>query len=332
MSRDLSLWRVHLIALLAAAVACGPLAAEAQPRSTPVVGFLSNGSPEPFTHLLAAFRQGLSETGFVDVKNVTIEYRWAEGRNDRLPDLAAELVRRKVSVIAATGGSAPAVAAKAATTTIPIVFTGGSDPVKLGLVASLSRPGGNATGVINISSELGAKRLQLLRELVPAAGPLAVVFNPGNATAQAQIREIEEGARAIGQPIQVLRASNERDFDAVFASVAQNRARALLVTPDPVFMRGRARLVALAAKQAIPASYPFREMVLAGGLMSYGPNLPDLYRQAGVYVGRILKGAKPADLPVLQPSKFDLVINAKTARALGIEIPSKMLVLAEVIE
>lgn len=299
----------------------------AQAPALPVIGYLSNGSPGPLSHLVAAFRRGLSEAGYVEGKNVVIEYRWAEGQDDRLPGFAADLVGRRVDVIAATGGSSPAVAAKTASATIPIVFTGGSDPVKLGLVASLSRPGGNATGAINISTELTAKRLQLLRELVPSATVIAVLFKPPN-TAQ-QLRQIEEAARASGQQIHVVNARSDRDFATVFAAITQKRAGALFVGADPFFMSWRAQLTALAAKHAIPAIYPFPEFVDAGGLMSYGVNLLEIYRQAGVYAGRILKGAKPADLPVLQPTAFELALNLKTAKALGITIPPSIFARAD---
>jgi putative ABC transport system substrate-binding protein len=324
--------RRYLIALLTGTALGWPLAAYAQRPAIPVIGYLANASSAGFAPFVAAFRRGLSEMGYVESQNVAIEYRWAEGQHDRLPGFAADLVHRQVDVIMATGGGAPAIAAKAATATIPIVFTGGSDPVRLGLVASLGHPGGNATGVLNISSELTTKRLELLRELAPNATTIAVLFNPTSPDAAAQVSQIQEAARSIGRRIQVVTASNGRDFDAAFAAVVQARAGALFVTGDPLFTNQRTQLVALAAKHAIPASYSFRDLVLAGGLMSYGANLPDVHRQAGVYTGRILKGAKPADLPVLQPTKFDLVINAKTAKALGIAIPPKLLIFAEVLE
>jgi ABC-type uncharacterized transport system substrate-binding protein len=324
--------RRHLIALLTGTGLGWPLAARGQRPARPAIGYLANASSAGFAPFVAAFRRGLSELGYVEGQNVAIEYRWAEGQHDRLPGFAADLVHRQVDVIIATGGGAPAIAARAATATIPIVFTGGSDPVRLGLVASLGRPGGNATGVLNISSELTTKRLELLRELAPKATTIAVLFNPASPDAAAQVSQIQEAARSIGKRIQVVTASNERDFDAAFAAVAQERAGALFVTGDPLFTTQRTHLVALAAKHAIPASYSFRDLVVAGGLMSYGANLPDVHRQAGVYTGRILKGAKPADLPVLQPTKFDLVINAKTAKALGITVPPKLLILAEVLE
>ena len=324
--------RREFITLLGGAAAW-PLAARAQQPTMAVVGYLANATPVGFAHFVTAFRNGLGEVGYIEGKNVAIEYRWTDGQPDRLAGLAAELVGRRVAVIMATGGVAPTRAAKAATTTIPIVFTGGEDPVSAGLVASLNQPGGNATGVINIATELTAKRLALLCALVPAAAKIAVLQNPASLRAAEQVREIEQAARAIGQEIHVVNASSEQEFDAAFADIVQQRAGALFISDDPLFTSLRARLVALTAQYALPASYSFRDFPLAGGLMSYGANLLDVHRQAGVYVGRILKGEKPADLPVLQPTKFDLVLNLKTSKALGLEIPAKILALAdEVIE
>jgi putative ABC transport system substrate-binding protein len=299
----------------------------------PVVGYLSSGTSAGFAPFLGAFQQGLIETGYVEGRNVAFQYRWAEGQEDRLRALAADLVSRQVAVIVATGGLHPAVVAKAATSTIPIVFTGGADPVKYSLVASLARPGGNATGAINFSSVVTAKRLELLRQLLPTGSTIAVLVNPTGPNNEAVLREVQEAARAIGQPIYVVNAGSERDFDAAFAEIKQHQASGLFVIADPLYTSRRARLVALAAQNAIPASYAFRDFPLAGGLMSYGADLLDVHRQAGVYTGRILGGAKPADLPVLQPTKFNLVINRKTANSLGLEIPSRILALAdEVIE
>jgi putative ABC transport system substrate-binding protein len=312
--------RRRFIALLGGAAAW-PVAAHAQQAAMPLIGYLSSGSSAEFAPLVAAFRQGLGESGFAEGRNVAIEYRWAEDHFDRLPAMAADLVRQGVTVIAATGGVQPALAAKAATGTIPIVFTGGSDPVGVGLVGSLSRPGGNATGTTNLSATLDTKRLQLLRELVPTATIIAGLINPSNTSARAVLSNLEEAARALGLRIHVANANSERDFGPAFATFAQQGVRALLVAADPLFTNRRDQLVALAARYAMPASFSFREFVAAGGLMSYGPSITDGYRQAGVYTGRVLKGEKPADLPVIQPTKFDLIINLKTAKALGLTVP-----------
>jgi putative ABC transport system substrate-binding protein len=316
----------------AAAWLLWPLAARAQP-AVPVIGFLSGGSPGPFTAYVAAFRQGLGETGFVEGRNIAIEFRWAEGQPERLAAMAADLVVRKVALIAATGGTTPALAAKAATTTIPIVVTAGGDPVGAGLVASLSRPGGNVTGTALLIAAMEGKRFGLLRELVPGAGLIAVLLDPNNTPVATQLKDIEDAARTVGQKIKILHARTESELDVAFAALAQVRADALLVAASPFFNNRRARIVALAARQAIPAIYPLREFALAGGLMSYGTDIADSYRQAGLYAGRILKGEKPGELPVVQSTKFEFVINLKTARTLGLEVPPLMLPRAdEVIE
>ena len=315
--------RRNFITLLGSA-AVWPLAARAQQPEVPVVGWLNARSPDDAAHLVAAFRRGLGETGFIEGQNVMIEYRWALGQYDRLPVMAAELVRRPVTVIASAGGEPAALAAKAATSTIPIVFVIGGDPVKQGLAASLSRPGGNSTGISVLTSSLEPKRLGLLRELVPRAETIGVLLNPNFPPFESQLRDVQEAARAINLQVHVLRASTDREIDAAFETVAQRRIPALSVAADPFFDTRRDKLVVLAVRHAVPTMYHFREFAAAGGLVSYGVDISDAYRLVGVYTGRMLKGAKPADLPVLQPTKFELVINLKTARALGLEVPPNL--------
>jgi putative ABC transport system substrate-binding protein len=326
--------RRDFITLIGGAAATRPLAARAQQPVMPVIGFLNGTLPDGYTERLRAFRQGLKETGYVEGENVAIEYRWAENQIDRLPEMAAELVRRKVAVIVATGGHAPALAAKEVTRTIPIVFTASEDPVKLGLVASLGRPGGNLTGINFFSGELVAKRMELLRELVPAANRVAVLVNHANATnTETTLRDVQSAASAMGLQIQVLKASTSGEINAAFGTFVRERPDAIFVSLDPFFGSRRVQIVHLASYHRVPATYGNRDIVEAGGLMSYGSNVTDANRQMGVYAGRILRGAKPADLPVVQATKFELLINAETARMLGLTVPATLLASAdEVIE
>ena len=326
--------RRDFITLLGGSAVAWPLAARAQQPAMPVIGFLNSGTREGFAHLLAAFHQSLNQAGFVEGRNVAIEYRWAEGQYDRLPALAADLVRRRVAVIAVPGSPPGALAAKAATSTLPIVFSVGEDPVKLGLVSSLGRPEGNATGINFFTGELAAKRLALLHELVPGAARLAVLVNPSDPIrTEAVLREVQAAVEALGLQIQVFNARTSREIDAVFAMLAHERVDAVFVGPDPFFNTRRVQLANLAARYLMPATYAVREYADAGGLMSYGTSLADMFRQVGAYTARILKGAKPSDLPVVQSTKFEFVINLQTARLLGIDVPATLLARAdEVIE
>jgi putative tryptophan/tyrosine transport system substrate-binding protein len=325
--------RREFITLLAGGAAAWPLAAQAQQPAMPVVGFIHIMSAENVPHILASFRQGLREAGFVEGQNVRVEYRWAEGNYDRLPDLAADLVRRQVAVIAAAGGEPSPQAAKAATKTIPIVFTAAGDPVKDGLVTSLNRPGGNATGITIFGGGAATKRLQLLHEIVPKATTTAYLMNPSNPNAEIEMRAAQSAAASLGKEMTVVNASNERELDAAFAAMNQQHAGALLVASDSFFFWQRDRLAALATRYRIPAMHYLREFAYAGGLMTYGNSLTEAYRLVGLYVARILRGEKAADLPVVQSTKFEFVINLKTAKALGIELPISMQLLAdEVIE
>jgi len=324
--------RREFITLVGGAAAAWPLAARAQQPAMPVIGYLSPGSAKGYTTRVAAFRQGLQEAGYREGQNVVLEYRWAEGQRDRLPALAGDLVRRQVSVIVASGPAAP-LAAKAATSTIPIVFETGTDPVASGLVASLNRPGGNITGVTSLNVEVGPKRLELLHELAPTANVIALLVNPTSPTAETVSRDAQAAARNLGLQLHVLHASSEREFDIVFASLVRLRAGGLVVSPDPFFISRSEQLATLTVRHAVVTIFHSREFAAAGGLMSYGGSVAESHRQAGIYTGRILKGDKPADLPIQQVTKIELFINLKTAKALGLEVPASVLARAdEVIE
>jgi putative ABC transport system substrate-binding protein len=326
--------RRECITLLGGAAVAWPIGAHAQQPAMPVIGFLGSASPDRWAGRMRAFHQGLSETGYVEGRNVAIEYRWAEGHNDRLPALAAELVRRQVTVIVAAGSTPATLAAKAATTTIPIVFYLGADPVDIGLVTSLSRPGGNLTGVVTLNAEVSAKRLELLHELVPTSTTVALLVNPTSPTlAETITRDLVAAAQKLRLQVHVLHASSESEFDTAFATLVQLRARALVIGADALFNSRSEQLAALTVRHAVPAIYQYREFVSAGGLMSYGTNVVDTYRPLGVYTGRVLKGEKPAELPVQQATRVELIINMKTASALGLTVPLPLIGRAdEVIE
>jgi putative ABC transport system substrate-binding protein len=325
--------RRELLAALGGAAAAWPFAARAQQPAMPMIGFLNARSPEDTIHLVAAFRRGLGEGGFIEAQNVTIEYRWALGQYDRLPAMAAELAHRPVTLLATAGGEPAALAAKSATSTIPIVFVIGGDPVKQGLATSFNLPGGNSTGVSILTTTLEPKRLGLLRELVPGTAMIGVLGNPSLSEYESQLRDVQEAAGTLGLQILVLPVNTDHDVEAAFEAVVQRRIAALTVLAAPFLDTRRDKLVALAARHAVPTMYQFREFVAAGGLVSYGVNVADAYQQVGLYAARILEGEKPAYLPVVQPTKFELVINLKTARALGLTVPDRLLALAdEVIE
>jgi putative ABC transport system substrate-binding protein len=324
--------RRDFITLIGCAAA-SPVVARAQQPAMPVIGFVHAASPAAYVDLMAAFRKGLSEAGYIEGQNVTVEYRWSEGQNQRLPALAAELVDRRVAVIVTPGSTAATLAAKGATATIPIVFTSAADPVKIGLVASLNRPGGNVTGISDIGVELGAKRVGLLHELLPQARRFAVLVNPTNPLITEFVAEVQAAASALGREVEIITVSTNRDIDTAFAILAKSRADGFLLSTDALFVTRRVQLITLAARHAVPAMYFRREFAEAGGLMSYGSNLADQFRHNGIYAGRILKGENPADLPVQTPTKFELVINLQTAKTLGLEIPPTLLARAdEVIE
>jgi putative tryptophan/tyrosine transport system substrate-binding protein len=321
--------RREFIAGLGGTFATLPLSARAQQPAASVIGFLNPASPTEFAYRVAAFRKGLAEMGYVEDQNVKIEYRWAQRQYDRLPELATDLVRHRVAAIAATGGLPSVRAAKTATSGIPIVFTFEGDPVEFGLVASLNHPGGNVTGITMISSLIVPKRIGLLRDLIPGIKTIAILMNSTSPANKAEVAAAEQAARRLGWQVRVLSSSGKGDFDAAFQPLTRERADALLVCTDPIFESQRDQIIALAAHHVVPAIYALREYPVSGGLMSYGPSITDLYRQAGVYVGKILKGERPADLPVMQASKFELVVNLKTARALGLKIPPTVLALAD---
>jgi ABC-type uncharacterized transport system substrate-binding protein len=324
--------RRRFISLMGGAAAW-PLAARAQQLTLPVIGFLNSESPTTYAAPLAAFRRGLSETGYVEGRNVAVEYRWAEGQYQRLPELAADLVKHQVTVIATPGSSVATIAAKAATTTIPIVFLIATNPVEVGFVTSLNKPGGNLTGVTSLNVEVAAKQLELLHELVPRAAIVGLLVNPAGPLAEPATRTVQAAARVLGLKLQVLHASTERDFDRVFTTLVELQADALVIAPDALFTNRREQLGLLAVRHALPASAPYRDFAAAGGLMSYGSNIAEAYRLAGVVTGRLLKGEKPAELPVMQSTKVELVINLKTARTLGLTVPLSLLGRAdEVIE